>query len=242
MNIVVTGIGWVTQKSIGRGRDHTSPPGGQGPIPSPTRKAAFQEPFPRFGRLDAYSKIGITAIALALQDGRRDLWEKKRNVGLIASSFSGCLDTDMNYFSTVLPDRGRLASPNLFAYTLPNSFLGEAAIHFGLTGTSFVICEEPLTGLQGLHFAIESLAQGESDAVLAGTCDMGCPEGFSIASPPVPGALFGFLEKADQPDRLSYGDLRRDDAGKIQFKGKVIKDMLSLIQGCIEIATHQKGS
>jgi len=242
MNIAVTGLGWVTPKGIGRGRDHTSLPGGQGPIPSPTRKTAFHGPFPRFGRLDAYSKIGLTAIALALQDAHRDRWEKKRNVGLIASSFSGCLATDMDYFKTVLPDGGRLASPNLFAYTLPNSFLGEAAIRFGLTGTSFVICEEPLTGIQSLHFAIGSIAEGESDGVLAGTCDMGCPEIGPASSTPVTGSLFCLLERADQADGFSYGGIGIDREGRIRMNGGSIEDMLGLIQRCIEIATARKGS
>jgi 3-oxoacyl-[acyl-carrier-protein] synthase II len=241
MKSVVTGIGWVTEKSIGRGRDHTSPPGGHGPIPLPGRKTAFHEPFPRFGRLDAASKIGITAIALALKDARRDLSEKKRNVGLIASSFSGCLATDRDYFNTVLQDGGRLASPNLFAYTLPNSFLGEAALHFGLTGTSYVVCEEPLTGLQGLRFAMESIAEGDSEGVLVGTCDTGCPEIDPTLSVPVPGALFCLLEREDRADRSSYGDLERDGAGRVRLNGKVIEDFFGLIQRCIEIASQQKG-
>jgi len=242
MNIALTGIGWVTSDSIGRGRDHTSPPGGQGPIPALTRKMAFDEPFPHFGRLDTYSKIGITAIALTLKDAHRYAWEKKRNVGVIASSYSGCLMTDIDYFDTVLSEGGHLASPNLFVYTLPNSFLGEAAIQFGLAGTSFVICEEPLTGLQGLRFAVDSITDGESNAILAGICDTGCPDILTVPSIPVSGALFCLLEKTDQPNRFSYGEIREDRTGRIYFNGIVIEDMLSLTQICVETATKLKGS
>jgi 3-oxoacyl-[acyl-carrier-protein] synthase II len=160
----------------------------------------------------------------------------------MASSFSGCLTTDIDYFDTLLSDGGHLASPNLFAYTLPNSFLGEAAIHFGLTGTSFVIGEEPLTGLQGLRFAIDSIMDGESDGILAGTCDTACPDLLTVSSVPVPGALFCLLEKADQPNRVSYGDMRKDRAGRITFNGRAVEDMLGLIKLCIETATTFKGS
>src|SRR4030042_3102836 len=146
VGIAVTGIGWVTPGSIGRGRDHTSLPGGKGPIPAPTRKMAIDEPFAHFGRLDGFSKIGFTAIGLTLKDAGRDAWKEKRNVGLIASTYSGCLSTDMDYFDTVVEEGGHLASPNLFAYTLPNSFLGEAAIHFGFTGDGFILCWDGRTG------------------------------------------------------------------------------------------------
>ncbi len=234
MKIAVTGIAWVTPGSIGRGRDHTSLPGGQGPIPPLTRKMSFDEPFPHFGRLDTYSKIGVTAIALTLKDAHRYAWDKKRNMGVIASSFSGCLTTDIDYFDTILADGGHLASPNLFAYTLPNSFLGEAAIHFGLAGTSFVICEEPLTGLQGLRFAVDSMTDGESDAIIAGTCDTGCPGLFTVPSNPAPGAIFCLLEKSGQPNRFSYGEMRKDGTGGICFNGMGIEDMVGLTRVCLE--------
>jgi 3-oxoacyl-[acyl-carrier-protein] synthase II len=239
---VITGIGWVTEKGIGRGRDYTSPPGGQGTIPWPSRKTAFRRDFPRFGRLDPYSKIGVTAIGLALRDANRDLWKEKRNVGLIGSSLSGCLSTDLGYFSTVLPEGGRLASPNLFAYTLPNSFLGEAAVHFGLIGTSYAICEQPLTGLQGLRFAIESIAEGESEGVLAGTCELNAPEAYpDLPVPPVTGALFCLLERADAPGASPYGPIEPDREGGIRIDGESIKDMLGLIRRLLKTECARKG-
>jgi 3-oxoacyl-[acyl-carrier-protein] synthase II len=241
MNISLTGIGWVTSDSIGRGRDYSRPPGGRGPIPALSRKVAFDEPFQHFGRLDTYSKIGITAIALTLKDAHRYAWEKKRNVGIIASSYSGCFTTDIDYFDTVFSEGGHLASPNLFVYTLPNSFLGEAAIRFGLTGTSFVICEEPLTGLQALRFAVEIITDGESDAILAGMCDTGCPDNSTAPIIPVSGAVFCLLEKATRPNRLSYGEMREDRRGGICFNGIVIENMFSLTQICVKTATKVKG-
>ncbi len=45
----------------------------------------------------------------------------------------------MEYFEQVIANGGNLASPNLFALTLPNIFLGEAAIRFGLTGPGFAV-------------------------------------------------------------------------------------------------------
>ena len=63
-----------------------------------------------------------------------DHWQQKRRVAILAETYSGCLETDCDYFTTVIPEQGALASPQLFAYTLSNTFLGEAALRFGLTG------------------------------------------------------------------------------------------------------------
>ena len=58
---------------------------------------------------------------------------------------------------------GRLSSPNLFAYTLPNSFAGEAALRFGLTGPTLVVNggEDDLSGKLYVGFT-------STDLVIAG--------------------------------------------------------------------------
>ena len=79
-------------------------------------------------------------------------------MAIMASTVYGCLQTDADYYDTVRPEGGRLASPNIFAYTLSNTYLGEAAIYFGLTGAAFIIHEESLAGCYGLLLAMNSLA------------------------------------------------------------------------------------
>ena len=130
----ITGVGWVDTESMGWGRRHERNPSGEGTLPKVTGRMIFGKGLPHFGRLDTYSKIGIAAIAFALKDAQRFEWQEKRSIGVIASTTCGCLERDMEYIETMLPQGGRLASPNLFACTLPNVFLGQAAIHLGLTG------------------------------------------------------------------------------------------------------------
>ena len=113
----------------------------------------------------------MTAIALALQDAGLDAWTEKRNIGIITSTEYGCLNTDFDYFDTVLPDAGIGASPGLFSYTLPSSFMGDVAIRFGLTGSSFVIHEKSAWALTCLKLALNAIACGDTDKMVCGVCN-----------------------------------------------------------------------
>lgn len=134
----IVGLGWVGACGLGRG------PAGfalsPGAWPALRRSELYAWPDLRFGRLDDFSKAGLGAIALALQDAG---WiatdappeKKQRNVGLIAATDVGALATDLTFLETLRRPAG--ASPYLFTYTLPSVFLGEAALRFHLTGPTF---------------------------------------------------------------------------------------------------------
>ena len=171
MRARVLGLGWVTPGGLGRGADGAGYGFGDAPLPELERKALFAEPYPRYGRLDALSRLGLAGIALALADAGLDRWQEKRTIGIVAGSRCGCLATDLDYFKDVLPEGGGLASPNLFAYTLPNTMLGEAAIRFGLTGPGYVISAAD-AGFAPLEVALETLASGAATAMLAGFCEL----------------------------------------------------------------------
>jgi len=232
---VITGIGWVTVAGMGRGREYGSFAMIDGQLPEFNRKAAFEKPYQHFGRMDEYSKLGLTAIAFALKDAGLDEWEEKRDIGIIASTVYGCLSTDIKYYDTVIPQKGLLASPNLFAYTLPNCFLGEAAIRFGLTGASFVINEQALSGLTSLQMAVDSIACGESETMLAGVCDLGCPPNFVVPGKAVPGAVFFVIQRIRKRNCSHYGELLLDKKGAILFKGCEIEDLKELVRKCLSI-------
>ena len=68
MKTVITGSGWVTPTTMGCGKNHDRFEWRQGELPEITRKAVFEEPYPHFGRLDRYSRLGLSAIAFALKD------------------------------------------------------------------------------------------------------------------------------------------------------------------------------
>jgi 3-oxoacyl-[acyl-carrier-protein] synthase II len=230
---VITGSGWVTPIAMGHVRNNNCFEMRAGKLPEITRKDVFEEPRSHFGRLDRYSRIGVSAIAFALKDAQLHQWTRKRPIGLIASTVNGCLETDIEYFNAVMADGGRLASPNLFAYTLPNSFLGEAAIFFGLTGTSFVINEPSPSGIWCLRMALMGIANGQFEKVVCGMCDLGRLPFFSETVETPCGALFFVIEKTPTRQHLVYGDLCLDSNGILKFDDDEIKNLPILVEKCL---------
>jgi len=234
MKALVRGIGWVTAAGLGRGRDGCAFSMPAGELPHLKRRDVFAEPYNRFGRLDDFSRLGLSGIALALQDAGLDQWGEKRDIGVIASTRFGCLPTDLAYFDTVIPDEGALASPNLFAYTLSNTFLGEAAIRFGLTGTGFVLNEDDSQRLGALRMALESLAWEECATVVAGCCDLPAPEELRLGKPAPAGAVFLVLEKGTippTPGRRIELAMARD--GSMAVDGTAATGWAEMVQACL---------
>jgi len=226
----ITGIGWVTLTSMGCGREHKPLIAQDGRLPKLTSRMIFGKSSIHFGRLDDYSKLGFAAITFALRDARLEQWNEKRPIGIVASTTYGCLATDIDYYETVVPKGGVFASPSLFAYTLPNVYLGEVATRFGLTGQTFVANEPELSGIVGLRMALNGIALDDCPVMLAGLCDTGRPEGFDYPTQINPGALFFVLEKTPEHKDLSYGDLDMGKEGRILFRGKEISSLQSLMK------------
>lgn len=233
MIAVVTGIGWVTAAGIGCGRNDSTFAMPAGSLSEFSYQEIFSRPYHNFGRMDDYSKLGVSAVSLALKDAGLDKWEEKRNIGIIASTVYGCLSTDIDFFDTVIPNGGSHASPNLFTYTLPSCFLGEAAILFGLTGTSFVINEQRLSGIASLTMALECIVSGETGIILSGLCDLGCPPALKGSGNVSPGALFFVIKKKTDSNRLPYGELDLDKNGAVIFNETEITDLIELANECL---------
>lgn len=220
----------MTVDGPGRGRQEGSFSLSSGILPPVARRDVFPEPYNRFGRLDEFSRLGLAGIALALQDAGLDQWTEKRNIGMVASTCFGCLRTDLAYYDTVIPDSGALASPNLFAYTLSNCFLGEAAIRFGLTGTGFVINEEDPRRLGGLSMALESLRWGEADLMLAGFCDLEPPAELPSDCSAPPGVVFLVLGASSQTE--TGADLEMNGGGILNVAGHRVVNWAELVSAC----------
>lgn len=182
--------------------------------------------------MDEYSKLGLGAIAFALKDAGLDEWAEKRNIGIIASTIYGCLSTDMDYFDTVMTGHGAGASPALFSYTLSSIFLGEAAIRFGLTGTTFIINEALPLGLGSLKLALASIARGEADKMLCGVCNHYCPKGFEKFCKVSAGALF-FVVEAIPAKGPSYGKVELNERGRIELNKEAVNDFSELARRCL---------
>jgi len=234
----IAGIGWVTAVGMGcpRRGDAFGMPGGKLPVPEIQPESVFSKPFPYFRRMDAYSKLGLVAIAFALKDADLDGWTEKRNIGIIVSTEYGCLHTDLDYFDTVTAQNGIGASPALFSYTLPSTFLGEAAIRFGLTGTTFAINATGSFGRTCLELALESIAAGEADKMLCGVCNLNAPLPAGLNRRLPPGAVFLLLEKHPGKNSGAYGSLRLDRKNRIFFGRAEISDLAALVRKCL--ASH----
>jgi 3-oxoacyl-[acyl-carrier-protein] synthase II len=234
--VSITGIGWATAGGLGRGREvgaFSLEAGVLGPL---SRKDVFDAPNPRFGRMSDYSKLGLAAVAFALRDAGLDRWDAKRPIGLAASSELGCLATDLDYYDTVLPAGGGLASPALFAYTLANCLLGEAALQFGTTGPGIVVTGEPGGGrLEPLRVALEWLESGECDAAAAGCCDFPPREPLPGIRPPLPGSLFLVLERKPGRGAPPYGTLALSGDDAVLLDG-------APAAGLVEIARERLSS
>jgi len=229
----LTGIGWVTGAGFGwgsRGGECSFP---DLPLPPLTRKDVFPEPNQRFGRMSDYAKLGLAAITFALRDAGLEAWSDKRPIGVIASTRLGCLATDLDYHRTVQLQGGGLASPNLFAYTLANCFLGDAAILFGLTGSSIVTNETDETGLGSLRFAMEEMALGEADTMLAGTCDLPVPDAWADQVKLGPGAVFLALTLTPPEASGGYGVVTLKDDGTLLHNGAPCGELSELIRSAL---------
>ena len=234
----ISGIGWVTSTGMGCGKEHARFELSNLPLEPIERKSVFDHPDKNFGRMDEFSRLGLAAVTFALRDAGLEHWESKRNVGIIAATSYGCLWTDIDYYNTVIPEGGTLASPNLFAYTLPNCFLGEAAIRFGLTGDSYVINAASISDLICLRLALNSLAIGETDKIVCGFCDLGRPAQLEDQDMIPPGALFYVIEKQIAPDRRRYGQLDLSEDGSLLFEGTPVDDAIVLAEACLK---HKPG-
>jgi 3-oxoacyl-[acyl-carrier-protein] synthase II len=238
MSAFISGTGWVTVQGAGMGRNADPFELSEGSLPKITGKiTANNQVFHRFGRMDQYSKLGMKAITYALQDAGLDAWKEKRDIGVVVSTVFGCLTTDIDYYDTVMTKSGILADPNLFAYTLPNSFLGYASMIFGLTGTNFIIHDKTGSGLSALRSALDCIVLGECRAMLAGICDVESPADFPIAGNPAPGSVFVVIEKDPERQSRSYGNLSVDNSGKVFFNESEIKDISACVKRCLSDKT-----
>ncbi len=241
MKTWINGIGYVTAGGFGVGLGTDLSAGSKilqpGEVEIPQRKEIFSGPDRRYGRLDQFSRLGLAALTFCLRDAKEEEYTHKRAIGVVSASRYGCLHTDLDYLDTMLPDEGKFASPNLFAYTLPNSFLGEAALRFGLSGTTLVLNHADSSGLAALSYALEELTWNEECVgICAGVSDL----------PPVPelkeagacyGSVFFLLQKAPSAHGTSYGTLELED-GQLRCNATNVATLTAVLQSCVPQNNH----
>ena len=236
---VISGLGWITASGIGTGREQDNFQLSTKPLPAIERQTVFAEPYKNFGRMDPYSKLGVSCIALALRDAGLEQRKQNPDMAVVVSTEFGCLDTDIAYYQTVIPHSGTQASPNLFAYTLPNCFLGEVSIRFGVLGESYVLSDPSGTGLISIHSALDHIRCGDAAKVLCGVCDLGRPPLLTGAVETTTGAVMLVIEKQKDTTRPPYGELHRSPSGTLTFSGTPITNLTELVQHCLAHRTHK---
>ncbi|MCP4450381.1 MAG: beta-ketoacyl synthase [Planctomycetes bacterium] len=212
MKVNVLGMGWVTPAGLGSNQAEEAFQWGRGSLPPLRSRQFLNRPHKRFGRFDTYTRAGFGAIALALRSAGLQEWQEKRPIGLVVGTHHGCLDTDVAYFETAAQDGGAMASPNLFAYTLPNCMLGEASIQFGLTGPILVTNQSGDACMDGIHMALDLIEGDFCDTVVAGFCDIACAL-LGESSVRFSGAVFFVLNRGSETSRWQWdqGCLKHND-------------------------------
>ena len=229
----ITGIGWITAAGLGRGRNHSGFSMPLGQLPAFPPENIFSVPYPNLRRMDDFSRLGVSAIGLTLKDADLDAWTMKRDIGVVAATVYGCLGADVDFYNSVIPDHGAQASPAVFSYTSANSFLGEAAIHFGMTGTNYAVFEQHPGGLAGLRAALAHVAAGDNEKMMGGVCDVGCPELFGQPDIVPSGAVFFMLEALGANPGNSYGTLASRSPDELLFNSVPVEDLSTLVNQCL---------
>ncbi|MBE7490174.1 MAG: hypothetical protein HS108_00205 [Planctomycetes bacterium] len=126
----------------------------------------FDQPFPKFGRMDPLCKVAVAATALVERAGGFDGLARD-DVAQCGGTELGCLEVDAQFETT---RRAGAPSPALFVYTLPSMFQGEVSIQFRLRGRCTLLCG-PGAGLQALQLALRWVNSARVPAVLAVVAD-----------------------------------------------------------------------
>jgi 3-oxoacyl-[acyl-carrier-protein] synthase II len=173
MTLSVRGIGWISLTGYGMtasGVRVSFVEGGS--LATVPRGDLFLQSVKNFGRLDRASRTTLTAVSLALRDGGVvSSPGNKRAIGIVGTNSDGSLTTDLDYYRDYVENGRKLSRANLFIYTLPSSPLGEAAIHFGLTGPLLYTQDRDRSPLSSLTMAAGLLRDGSSLQMLAGMSD-----------------------------------------------------------------------
>lgn len=179
----------------------------------------FDQPFPKFGRMDPLCKVAVAAAQLIQRAGGFDGLDRD-SIAQAGGTVLGCLEVDAQFEAT---RQQGAPSPALFVYTLPSMFQGEVSIQFKLRGRCALFCGEQ-SGLAALAQAARWVNKGRAPAVLAIAADACGPAGgMSGFGPPQTAAAAWLLAREGtgpevrepdlRPEALPKGELRHALAG-----------------------------
>lgn len=123
----------------------------------------FSGQYPKFHKMDLYSKLGWVATEILLQDMPLETYPQE-DIAVVLSNRSGSLDTDERYFETM----AEFASPALFVYTLPNIVIGEISIRHHLKGENAFFISEAFDIPMITRYVQQLLEDGQAEACICG--------------------------------------------------------------------------
>ena len=138
-----------------------------GGLPSLRARWFFDEPFPKFGRMDALCKIAVAAAQLIHKAGGFGGLNLD-DVAQVGATALGCIEVDAQFEDS---RRAGAPSPALFVYTLPSMFQGEIAIRFRLRGRCVLFAGGTDCAKLALNQAARMVDKGRAPAVLAIAAD-----------------------------------------------------------------------
>jgi hypothetical protein len=131
----------------------------------------------RLSRMDRLCALSLCAVDAALRDAHidplADAWPAERCAVSLGTAF-GCHATNEDYYRGLIAEAG-LASPRLFAYTLPSSPVGEISIHYRVLGPATTLATGLTAGVEVLLDAARHLETKRADRVLAVAADVATP-------------------------------------------------------------------
>jgi 3-oxoacyl-(acyl-carrier-protein) synthase len=124
----------------------------------------------KFFKMDNLSKLGYVASCLLLKD--MVLGIDPTRVGLVISSCSASLDTDLNHQSILNQNLPEGTSPAVFVYTLANVVAAEIAIKHRIKGELSVFVSETKNMDFMEYYSRKLIEDNICDAVIYGWCEL----------------------------------------------------------------------
>ncbi len=124
----------------------------------------------KFFKMDNLSKLGYVASCLLLKDITLDM--PAHRIGLIVSSRSSSLDTDINHQRILEQNLPEGTSPAVFVYTLANVVAAEIAIKHKFQGELNVFVSEEKNMDFMKEYSQKLIEDNVCDAVIYGWCEL----------------------------------------------------------------------
>lgn len=121
--------------------------------------------YPKFYKMDNLSKLGFLGVELLKKAVDLDTFEADRLGQVFQNSYSS-LDTDVVHQQLIT--EGKMPSPAVFVYTLPNIVMGEIAIRNKIYGENLFTLADVFLPQKWLQLVNLQFSMNKSDAVLGG--------------------------------------------------------------------------